>query len=164
MLRRPTVTRLRFRVLSLALGTLAALIAPARPLEAQDPASWTEPFPPFRIADNLYYVGTGDLASFLVTTSQGSILINSTLEANVPLIRASVEQLGFKFTDIKILVISHAHWDHDAGSAAIKAATGAAYMVMAEDVPVVESGGTADFQYGHTPSSLYPATKVDRVL
>src|SRR6185503_14258894 len=104
------------------------------------------------------------LANYLVTTSQGHILINSSLEASVPLIRTSVEKLGFKFADIKILLISHAHWDHNAGSAAIKTLTGAKYMVMDADVGVVESGGKTDFQYGNTPSSSYPPTKVDRLL
>jgi metallo-beta-lactamase class B len=99
-----------------------------------------------------------------VTTPQGHILINSDLEASVSLLRESVEKLGFRFADIRILLISHAHFDHDAGSAAIKRLTGAKYMVMDADVPVVESGGKEDFQYGRTPSDLYPATKVDRVL
>ena len=130
---------------------------------AQSP-DWTEPFPPHKIADNLYYVGSKGLASYLITTPQGNILINSSLEASVPLIQASVEKLGFKFSDTKILLISHAHWDHDAGSAAVKKLTGAQYMVMDADVPVVESGGTTDFQYGKTPGNQYPPTKVDRVL
>jgi metallo-beta-lactamase class B len=130
---------------------------------AQTP-DWTEPFPPHRIADNLYYVGSKGLASYLITTPQGNILINSSLEASVPLIRASIEKLGFKFSDTKILLISHAHWDHDAGSAAVKKLTGAQYMVMDADVPVVESGGTTDFQYGKTPGNQYPPVKVDRVL
>ena len=131
---------------------------------AQASPDWTEPFPPFRIAGNLYYVGSKGLASYLIATPAGHVLINSDLEANVPLIKASMEQLGFKFNDIKILLISHAHWDHDAGSAMIKRLTGATYMVMDADVPVVESGGKADFRYGNTPSALYPATTVDRVL
>jgi metallo-beta-lactamase class B len=133
-------------------------------VRAQGRPDWTEPFPPFRIAGNLYYVGSKGLANFLITTPQGHILINSDLEASVPLIRNSVENLGFKFTDIRILLISHAHWDHDAGSAAVKKLTGAKYMVMDADVPVVESGGKTDFQYGNRPASLYPPTKVDRVL
>jgi metallo-beta-lactamase class B len=135
-----------------------------QPLFAQANADWTEPFPPFRIAGNLYYVGSKGLANYLVTTLEGHILINSDLEANVPLLRASVEKLGFKFSDIKVLLISHAHWDHNAASATIKKLTGAKYMVMDEDAPVVESGGKTDFQYGATPSTLYPPTKVDRVL
>jgi metallo-beta-lactamase class B len=131
---------------------------------AQNDPRWTEPFPPFHIAGNLYYVGSEGLASYLITTPQGHILINSDLEASVPLIRASVERLGFKFGDIRILLISHAHWDHDAGSARIKQITGARYLVMDADVPVVESGGKADFQYGGRPASLYPPATVDRVL
>jgi metallo-beta-lactamase class B len=131
---------------------------------AQAPPDWTEPFPPFRIAGNLYYVGSKGLANYLVTTPQGNILINSDLEANVPMIKSSIETLGFKFSDTKILLISHAHWDHDAGSAAIKEMTGAIYMVMDADVPVVESGGKSDFQYGSTTASRYQPTKVDRVL
>ena len=125
---------------------------------------WTTPFPAFRIAGNLYYVGSKGLANYLITSSEGHILINSNLEANVPLIRASVEQLGFKFTDIKVLLISHAHWDHNAASATLKAQTGARYMVMDADVAVVESGGKTDFHYGNDPGTLYPPTKVERVL
>jgi metallo-beta-lactamase class B len=145
-------------------GTLLAIMALTGNVSAQNDPSWTEPFPPFHIAGNLYYVGSRGLANYLITTPRGHILINSDLEANVPLIRASVEKLGFKFSDIKILLISHAHWDHDAGSAMIKQITGAKYMVMDADVPVVESGGSSDFQYGSTLTSLYQPTKVDRVL
>jgi metallo-beta-lactamase class B len=128
------------------------------------PPDWTEPFPPFRIAGNLYYVGSKGLANYLVTTPQGNILINSDMEANVPMIAASIEKLGFKLKDTKILLISHAHWDHDAGSAKIKELTGAKYMVMDGDVSVVESGGKTDFQYGGDPTNLYRPAKVDRVL
>lgn len=125
---------------------------------------WTEPFPAFRIAGNLYYVGSRGLASYLIATTEGHILINSDLEANVPMIRTSIESLGFKFSDVKILLISHAHYDHCAGSEMIKRLTGAKYMVMEGDVDVVESGGKSDFQYGSDPTSLYPPAKVDRVL
>jgi metallo-beta-lactamase class B len=140
---------------------LCSLASGARAQNAKD---WTEPAPPFRIAGNLYYVGSKGLASYLITTPKGNILINSDLEASVPLLQDSVKKLGFKFTDIKVLLISHAHWDHDAGSAAVKKLTGASYMVMEGDVPVVESGGKSDFQYSSKPEWLYPATKVDRVL
>jgi metallo-beta-lactamase class B len=136
----------------------------AEGLFAQSSPDWTEPFPPFRIAGNLYYVGSKGLASYLITTPEGDILINSDLEANVPMISASIEKLGFHFKDTKILLISHAHWDHDAGSAMIIRMTGAKYMVMDADVSVVESGGKTDFQYGNTPSSLYRPAKVDRIL
>jgi len=144
--------------------SILILLAMGSALGQAAPPDWTEPFPPFHIAGNLYYVGSKGLANYLITTPQGNILINSDLEANVPLIRASIEKLGFKFEDTKILLISHAHWDHDAGSAMIKEMTGAKYMVMDADVPVVESGGKTDFQYGNVPASLYRPTKVDRVL
>jgi len=143
---------------------LILVLALASGAFAQDSPDWTKPFPAFHIAGNLYYVGSNGLANYLVTTPQGNILINSDLESNVPMIKASIEKLGFKFKDTKVLLISHAHWDHDAGSAKIKAMTGASYMVMDADVPVVESGGKTDFQYGNSPSFLYPPTKVDRVL
>jgi metallo-beta-lactamase class B len=143
---------------------ILVLLTAASAFGQASPPDWTEPFPPFRIADNLYYVGSKGLANYLITTPQGNILINSNMEANVPLIQASIEKLGFKFKDTKILLISHAHWDHDAGGAMIKKMTGAKYMVMDADVPVVESGGKADFQCDANPANLYRPAKVDRVL
>jgi metallo-beta-lactamase class B len=133
-------------------------------LIAQNPPEWTEPFPPDKVAGNIYYVGSKGLAAFLITTPQGHILINSNLQESVPQIQASVEKLGFHFSDVKILLISHAHFDHCAGSAKVKELTGASYMVMDADVPVVEAGGKRDFQYGGSQDTWYPATKVDRVL
>jgi len=146
-----------------AAGSLTAVLAlmlASTAHAAVDP-DWTTPVAPFRIVGNLYYVGSRDLASYLIVTPDGDILLNSNLEESLPQIRHSVEQLGFRFSDIRILLISHAHWDHDSGSAALKRATGAQYMVMDGDVPVVESGGAADFQY---PDTRYPAVRVDRVL
>jgi metallo-beta-lactamase class B len=133
-------------------------------LHAQGSPEWTEPFPPHHIIGNIYYVGSKGLASYLITTPQGNILINSSLETSVPLIRASIEKLGFHFNDTKILLISHAHWDHCAGSAAIKELTGAKYMVMDADVPEIEAGGKGNFQYGDSTTSRYQPTKVDRIL
>src|ERR1051326_2391259 len=131
---------------------------------SSDPSDWSEPFPPHRVVGNVYYVGTRGLASYLITTSQGHILINSSFESSVPMIRASTEKLGFRFAHIKILLISHAHWDHCAGSALVKELTGAKYYVMDGDVDVVESGGKTDFQYGGDADTHYKPTKVDRVL
>ena len=126
--------------------------------------TWTEPFPPHHVIGNIYYVGSRGLASFLVTTPQGHILINSSLDNSPSMIRESVEKLGFHFNDIKILLISHAHWDHCAGSEQIKELTGAKYFVMDGDVSEVESGGKTDFQYGNSPDTHYKPAKVDRVL
>jgi metallo-beta-lactamase class B len=145
-------------------GSIASFVAFSLPLAAQNPPSWTKPFPPHHIAGNLYYVGSEELASYLIVTPQGNILINSGMEANVPLIRKSVEALGFRFSDTKILLISHAHFDHCAGSALVKKLTGAQYFVMDADVPVVESGGKQDFQYGAVTDMRFPPVKVDRVL
>jgi metallo-beta-lactamase class B len=141
---------------------LCPMLFLAASIHAADNPDWSTPATPFRIAGNLYYVGSRDLASYLLVTPQGNILINSNLESSVAQIRHSVEQLGFRFKDVRILLISHSHFDHDAGSAAVKQQTGAQYMVMDGDVAVVESGGAKDFQYAAT--SHYPAAKVDRVL
>lgn len=144
-----------------ALLTLALALTATAFAQQPDP-EWTQPFPPFHIAGNLYYVGSKDLANYLIATPEGNILINSDFEANVPMIKASIEKLGFKFSDTKILLISHAHDDHDSGSAMVIRETGAKYMVMDRDVSVVESGGKTDFQYGGHTS--YPPAKVDRIL
>ena len=99
----------------------------------------TAQFPPHKIIGNLYYVGTRTLSSFLIVTPQGDILINSTYERNVPTIKKSIEQLGFKFSDIKILLGTHAHGDHQEGDALVKQMTGAETMAMAEDVPALQA-------------------------
>ena len=126
----------------------------------------SKPFPPFRIAGNLYYVGDNYQADYLIVTSQGNILINSGYEADVSKIKESIAKLGFKFNDTKVFLISHAHGDHIGGGALIKKETGAKYMVMDTDVPIVETGGKADFQYGNSSDldNFYQPTKVDRVL
>ncbi len=123
---------------------------------------WSVEIAPFKIAGNLYYVGSADLASYLVVTPQGDILINSNMATSPPLIRRSVEKLGFKMRDIKILLISHAHYDHAAGSAEILRMTGAKYMVMDGDVAGIESGGRRGVPEPNFPT--YPPAKVSRVL
>jgi metallo-beta-lactamase class B len=138
---------------------LCLLPAAAALLSAQH-NDWNEPFPPHRIADNLYYVGSKGLSTYLITSSKGHILINSSFERTVPLIRASVEKLGFKFTDVKILLTSHAHNDHVEGSALVKELTGAQLYVMAGDEKVVESGGKGQYYYTDT----WKPCKVSRVL
>ena len=148
---------------------LLMLICATAPAQSEQPApaagsDFLAPFPAHHVIDNIYFVGSKSLGIYLITTPQGHILINAGLDDSVPLIQQSVEKLGFRWSDIKILLISHAHYDHDAGAARIKQSTGAKYMVMDADVPVVESGGKKDFFYSHTPGMLYTATKVDRVL
>jgi metallo-beta-lactamase class B len=132
---------------------LFSLIAFGAALFAQGNPDWHRPIPGFKIAGNLYYVGTADLAVYLITTPQGNILINSDFKEDVPTVHAAVEKLGFKYSDTKIVLISHAHGDHDEGTGVIKKETGAKLMVMDADVPQEES--TAPGR---------PGAKVDRVL
>ena len=153
----------KFRPSALFIAMLFSLPLAAQSKAFQTP-SWTRPVAPFRIAGNLYYVGSEDLAAYLIVTPKGNILINSNLESSPALIRKSIETLGFKFSDTRILLISHGHFDHCAGSAEIKRLTGAKYYVMDADVPVVESGGASDFQYAADNSMHFPPTKVDHVL
>lgn len=127
---------------------------------AEIPVSWTTTLAPFQIVDNLYYVGSQDLASYLVVTPKGNILINANLASSPVQIRASVEKLGFRWNEIKILLNSQAHADHMAGAAAIIRETHAKNMVMDGDVDMVETGGKTDF----TSPSPYAPAHVDRVL
>ena len=120
-----------------------------------------EPFPAHRVIGNVYYVGSKDLAVYLITTDEGHILINSGFEETVPLIRRGVESLGYKMRDVKILLASHAHADHVAGHALLKQLTGAKVYVMRDDETVIASGGKG--QYLYTKSRWKPC-EVDRVL
>ena len=139
---------LRAVALLVSLGVLLPTAA-----RAQANPDWHRAIAGFRIAGNLYYVGTADLAAYLVATPQGNILINGNFKEDVPAIRKSIEGLGFKYADTKIILISHAHGDHDEGVGLIKSDTGAKLMVMDADVAAVEQ--TAPGR---------PGAKVDRVL
>lgn len=127
----------------------------------QEPLEWYEPFPAHKVVGNVYYVGSKDLATYLITTPDGHILINSGFERTVPLIQKSVESLGFKMTDVKIILASHAHSDHVAGHAALQKATGAKVYVMRGDDQVIASGGKGQYMY---TTSRWDPCKVDRVL
>src|ERR687891_418479 len=131
------VTFLRFALLIVALGAMpSSTSAQTTEDRTQDRVA----FPAHKIIGNLYYVGTGTLNSYLFTTPQGHILINTNFEETVPLLRESVEKLGFKMTDIKIILGSHAHGDHMQGDAAVKELTGGAQvMAMEQDVPALKA-------------------------
>jgi CubicO group peptidase (beta-lactamase class C family)/glyoxylase-like metal-dependent hydrolase (beta-lactamase superfamily II) len=139
------------------LPTLALALAAV----GQGPADWYEPFPAHKVIGNVYYVGSKDLASYLITTPDGHILINSGFERTVPLIQKSVESLGFKMADVKILLASHAHSDHVAGLALLQKLTGAKVYIMRGDDQVVASGGKGQNLY---TTSRWNPCKVDRVL
>ena len=118
---------------------MASAICIAPPSTLAQPAGWNDPFPPHRVMDNLYYVGTSQLASFLLTTDEGHILLSSNYETSVPVIQAAVKELGFDFADIKILISGHGHPDHVEGDALVKELTGAEVVVGRLDAPYNES-------------------------
>jgi metallo-beta-lactamase class B len=126
------------KAIALALLTHAAVFAQAKG-GAFANIDWNKPFPAHKIIGNVYFVGSEQLGSFLITTPEGHILINSDYEETVPVIRAAVEKLGFKFSDIKILLGSHAHPDHMTGDALVKELTGAKVMAMEQDVPALQN-------------------------
>ena len=109
--------------------------------------AWNKPIDPYRIAGNVYYVGTNFLASYLFVTPDGNILLNSDYEESVPLVRASIEKLGFRFRDIKYLLSSQAHNDHSAGNFLVKELTGARVLVMQGDDDIIANGGKGDFRF-----------------
>ena len=149
-------------VVSLSLIAFTSLAQKAT--EPQNtPADWSREYPPFRIAGNLYYVGTYDLACYLITTSQGNILINTGLAASASLIRANIETLGFRFADTKILLTTQAHYDHVGAMNAIKQLTGAKLMVDEKDADVMADGGGSDYALGGNGSNFEPI-KADRSL
>ncbi len=123
-----------------------------------------QPFEPFKIIGNIYYVGASDVTSYLITTPKGHILIDSGFEETVPQIKANVAKLGFKLEDIKILLINHAHYDHCGGLAEIKKLTNAKLYASPADAPVLEDGGKSDFRFGDDKSFQFAPVKVDKIL
>ena len=148
------------RVLLVALCLCAAVVAQAR--QSWPPPEWNRPFEAFLIAGPIYYVGTEDLASYLITTPQGHILIDGALPEGAPLIEQSIRSLSFKVEDVKILLTTQAHFDHVGSLAALQKTSGGQVMVMEGDAALVEAGGKGDYLFGD--GSPFPAVKVDRVL
>ena len=131
---------------------------------AQQNAQWRQPFPAFKLIGNVYWVGTYDLSTYLITTDEGHILINTGFEDTVPLITQGVEQLGFKMSDVKILLATHAHFDHVAGMAELKRLTGGQMWMSEADAVLLEDGGKSDFRFGGDPDTSFDPVKVDRRL
>lgn len=124
---------------------------------------WSRSYPPFKIVGNLYYIGTADLACYLIITSKGNILINTGLASSSTLIKENIEALGFKLSDTKILLTTQAHYDHLGAMAEIKKATGAKLMVDYADAQVVADGGLSDYDHDGKVR-LFKPVKVERVL
>ncbi len=144
-------------VLSLLLCASASAQVPQNP-------DWRRLFPAFKLIGNVYWVGTHDLSTYLITTDAGHILINSGFVETVPEIRKGVEQLGFDFDDVEILLATHAHLDHVAGLAELKRSTGARMMMSEADAVSLEDGGKSDFRFGDSPETHFEAVQVDRGL
>jgi metallo-beta-lactamase class B len=125
---------------------------------------WEKPFPGFKIVGNLYYVGTYDLAAYLVSTNDGLILINSGAVGSYPLMKASIEQLGFKLSDIKIITSTHGHWDHVGDLAEFQKVSKARVLMSERDAPVLESGGNLDYRRPQGRGIIYDPIKVDQRL
>jgi metallo-beta-lactamase class B len=149
-------------IAAIAIGSAA--FAQLQGASAQNNDEWTRPFPPFRMIGNIYWVGSYDLSTYLITTPQGHLLINTGVGDTAEKIKASVEQLGFKLTDVRILTATHGHFDHVAGMADLKKMTGAALVVSEPDKELLESGGKADFRWGDTPAARFQPVKVDRTF
>jgi metallo-beta-lactamase class B len=126
--------------------------------------TWKAPVPPRHLVDNVYYVGAIGISSYLITTPQGHILIDTGFADTVPIIQRGVAQLGFKLTDIKIILSSHAHIDHTGGHALMKQLTGAQVWASAGDARVLESGGTDDFIPFPRDTIGYTPVKVDHIV
>jgi metallo-beta-lactamase class B len=152
-------------IMSWRLALLVVCLAGCRVGPHDVPAAmrdWNRPFEPFRIAGNIHYVGTNQMAIFLVTTPAGHLLIDSGFERNVPRLRQNVEALGFRFADIKLLLFSHAHIDHVQAHALVRQLTGAQVVASAADAPTISSGGQHEWAYGDT--FAWPPCPVDRIV
>jgi metallo-beta-lactamase class B len=125
---------------------------------------WETPFPAFKIVGNLYYVGTYDLGCYLIATNQGLILINSGAPGSFPLIKANIESLGFKLSDIKVITSTHGHWDHVGDLAQFIRLSGAKMMMNERDADVLESGGNLDWRRPEGRGIIYDPLKIDRRL
>jgi metallo-beta-lactamase class B len=123
---------------------------------------WNEPIPPFRIAGNLYYVGAVEITSYLITTPQGHFLLDGGFVETAPQIERNIKQLGFKLSDVKYLLNSHAHCDHAGGLAELKKVTGARFVASEGDAAQLRKGGHGDFRFGDT--MLFPPIDPDRVI
>ena len=171
----------RFFVFCVALSVLLTGLAPAESAGSQPSSSpvkppmdrsaaksmfdaWKAPVPPRHLIGNIYYVGAIGVSSYLITTPAGHILIDTGFEETVPLIQHSVEQLGFKLSDIRIMLSSHAHIDHTGGHALMKKLTRAQVMASAEDARILASGGADDFIPFPKDMIIYPPVAVDHIV
>src|SRR5664279_2048562 len=153
----------RFLLLLLLAGVVL-FVAAASEARAVDASTWKQPTEPFHIAGPIYYVGTRGLSVFLITTSDGDILLGGAVPGTAPLIEASIRKLGFKPEDIRILLLNHAHFDHAGTLADFKKLTGAKVEVMQADVELLKSGGNIDYLFAKDTKLHFPPVTTDKVL
>jgi metallo-beta-lactamase class B len=144
--------------IALFLVTLRSALGQA----TEETRTWNQPVTPFKIIGNIYYVGANEITSFLITTPAGHILLDGGFVETAPQIEANVAQLGFRLADVKILLSSHAHYDHAGGLAELKEKTGAKFLAMKEDADALARGGKNDFAFGD--KLLFPPITADREL
>ena len=145
--------------------TLAAFLLATKSLFPQadeTSRSWNKPVAPFRIAGNLYYVGAIEITSYLITTPEGHFLLDGGFVETAPQIEHNIAELGFKLTDVKFLLNSHAHYDHAGGLAELKKVTGAKFLASEGDAPLLRSGGHGDFRFGDTLT--FPPIAPDQIV
>ena len=157
--------KIKFVVMMLVLASVQSFHVFAQQVhEPQNMNSqWSQPYPPFRIAGNLYYVGTYDLACYLIVTSEGSLLINTGLAASASIIMDNIKSLGFNTKDIKIMLTTQAHFDHVGAMKAIKKLTGARFWADEKDADALADGGSSDYELGQYGITFEPI-EVDHVL
>jgi len=164
----------------LTLGVCLGALAQRKPaqdqweLAAQNPKSfletmvkqfgWTDPVEPMKLVGPIYFVGTKGLSVWLITTSEGHILLNTGMPGSGQMIESSIRKLGFKPEDVKLMLACHAHIDHVGGHAYLKKLTGAQVVMLDSAVDLFESGGKTDFNYGQVSEFSFEAVKVDRVI
>jgi metallo-beta-lactamase class B len=147
------------------IAALFLLLAGSPFAHAQDDPtsrSWNQPVEPYRIAGNVYYVGASDITSFLIATPAGHILLDGGFVETAPIIEANIRKLGFKLADVKLLLSSHAHFDHAGGLAELKRATGARFAASEKEAPLLARGGKGDFLFGD--KQTFPPIQADRIL
>jgi metallo-beta-lactamase class B len=151
-------------VSTIVVSTLLAVLTTSAAFAQADPVSrsWNQPVEPFRIAGNIYYVGASDIASYLITTSKGHIVIDGGFVETAPMILANIRRLGFEPRDVKILLSSHAHYDHAGGLAELKRVTGATFYASRADIPQLARGGTDDPHFGDR--FPFPPVYADRIV
>jgi metallo-beta-lactamase class B len=152
----------RFSKALLSFLLIAAVRIPAHAQADPTSRSWNRPVEPYRIVGNLYYVGASDITSYLIATPEGHILLDGGFVETAPIIEANIKKLGFRLEDVKVLLSSHAHFDHAGGLAELKRATAAKFAAMDREAPLLARGGKGDFFFGD--SQPFPSIQADRLL